>query len=157
VAYLYGGKMKKLFHMTKDGIEELEIELKTLKLKRTDIAEAIKNAREQGDLSENAEYHVAKDEHEKTESRILEIEHILQNVEIIKKPKATGAVKLGSSVELKDNKGNKKQFQLVGTVEADPLNGKISDASPIGQALLGQKVGAEVAIGPTKFVVDKIN
>jgi transcription elongation factor GreA len=145
--------MKKLFHMTKEGIDELQTELDALVARRVDIAEAIKTAREQGDLSENAEYHAAKDDHEKTENRILELEHILQNVEEIKKPATSDSVTLGSTVELKDDKGAKKQFQVVGTVEADPLEGKISDESPIGQALLGQKVGAEVAIGPSKFAI----
>lgn len=149
--------MKKLFHMTREGIDELQQELDSLVARRVDIAEAIKTAREQGDLSENAEYHAAKEEHEKTENRILELEHILQNVEEIKKPAKSDSVKLGSTVELKDNSGQKKQFQVVGTVEADPLEGKISDASPIGQALLGQKVGAEVAIGPSKFAIVAIS
>lgn len=153
----YGGNMKKLFHMTREGIDELQQELDSLVARRVDIAEAIKTAREQGDLSENAEYHAAKEEHEKTENRILELEHILQNVEEIKKPAKSDSVKLGSTVELKDNSGQKKQFQVVGTVEADPLEGKISDASPIGQALLGQKVGAEVAIGPSKFAIVAIS
>lgn len=152
--------MKKLFHMTKDGIEELKSELSSLKLRRGDIAEAIKNAREQGDLSENAEYHVAKDEHEKTEGRILELEHILQNVEVITKRGGKGKVTLGSTVKLKTGDGKLTEFTVVGTVEADPLSGKISDESPIGQALIGKNVGDEVEINlaseKRKFVVEKI-
>jgi transcription elongation factor GreA len=139
--------MKKQFKLTQDGIDELKSELEGLIAKRTDIAESIKLAREQGDLSENAEYHAAKDEHEKNESRILEIENILGSVELIKKPKGDNKVQLGSTVMLKSHtSGTTKQFTVVGTVEADPLNGKISDESPIGRALLGKKVNDDVEI-----------
>jgi transcription elongation factor GreA len=137
--------MKKQFHLTKDGIKELEAELKELIAQRGPIAERIKSAREFGDLSENAEYASARQEQERTEGRISELENILQNVEEIKKPKADGQVRLGSSVELKAD-GKTKKFQVVGTVEADPLEGKISDESPIGQALLGKKLGEKVEI-----------
>lgn len=137
--------MKKQFYMTKEGIAELQAELNDLTARRGEIAEAIKTAREQGDLSENAEYHAAKDDQERTEARISELEHILSNTEVITKPRGEKKVQLGSVVKLKGN-GNNKQFQVVGTVEADPLEGKISDESPIGQALLGRKVGEEVEI-----------
>lgn len=138
--------MKKQFHLTEEGILELQTELGGLIARRGDIAEAIKTAREQGDLSENAEYHAAKDDHERTESRIAEIESILSNAAVIKKPRSDGKVRLGSSVNLKSANGETKNFQVVGTVEADPLQGKISDESPIGQALLGQAVGDTVEI-----------
>jgi transcription elongation factor GreA len=139
--------MKKQYHLTQSGIDEFKVELDTLISKRAGIADAIKTAREQGDLSENAEYHAAKDEQQSMESRIAEIEYILANVEIIAKPKGKGdKVQLGSNVELKNNNGKSKQFQVVGTVEADPLNGKISDESPIGKALMGKKLGEEVEI-----------
>lgn len=139
--------MKKQFHLTRDGVKELSTELELLVARRPGIAEAIKNAREQGDLSENAEYHAAKDDHEKTESRISELEHILQNAEIISKPRGAKKAQLGSTVKLKAKTGGgSKTFQVVGTVEADPLSGKISDESPIGQALLGKQVGEEVEI-----------
>jgi transcription elongation factor GreA len=137
--------MKKQFRLTGEGVAELQAELDRLKAQRGPIAERIKLAREFGDLSENAEYSSALQEQEKTETRIFEIENILQNVEIIKAPKGDAKVQLGSKVTLKN--GNKtKEFQIVGTVEADPLNGKISDESPIGQALLGKKQGEEVEI-----------
>jgi transcription elongation factor GreA len=139
-------RVKKQFHLTQSGIEELKSELTALISRRSAIAEALKDAREQGDLSENAEYHAAKDDHERTESRISEIETILSNAEVIKKPRGDSKVQLGSSVKLKSTGGNSKQFQVVGTVEADPLSGKISDESPIGQALLGKKVGEAVEI-----------
>jgi len=138
--------MKKQFHLTKEGRAELEKELKTLIDNRAELAENIATARSQGDLAENAEYHAAKDEQAKQELRIEEIEHILLNSDLIKGNKTVSSVVLGSSVKLKSAGGKTKEFQVVGTVEADPLNGKISDESPIGQALLGKKVGEEVEI-----------
>lgn len=137
--------MKKQFHMTKDGIKEHQAELDALISRRSEIAEAIKTAREQGDLTENAEYHAAKEDQERTESRISELEHILANTEVIVKARSDGKVLLGSSVKLKGDSGS-KEFTVVGTVEADPLEGKISDESPIGQALLGKAVGEKVEI-----------
>lgn len=137
--------MKKLFRLTKEGVDTLQTELEGLKAKRVTIAEAIKSARELGDLAENAEYQSARAEQDRNETRISEIESILQNVEIIKKPRAAGKVQLGSRVKLRSD-GKTKEFQVVGTVEADPLNGKISDESPIGQALIDQKVGDKVEI-----------
>ncbi len=137
--------MKKLFHLTEEGVAELKAELENLINSRSDVAERIKTAREFGDLSENAEYQVARQEQEKNEARIAELEHIIANVDIIKSTGAAGKVRLGSRVTLEGN-GNTKEFQVVGTVEADPLEGKISDESPIGQALMGKKLGEEVAI-----------
>lgn len=138
--------MKKQFYLTKEGVKDLETELKDLLAERGPIAERIKTAREFGDLSENAEYASARQEQEKVESRISEIENILQNVKVIQKPRAEGKVLLGSSVKLKSQSGIVKEFSVVGTVEADPLNGKISNESPIGQALLNQKVGDDIEI-----------
>jgi transcription elongation factor GreA len=136
--------MNKKFSLTQAGIDELTQELETLVAERGPIAEKIKTAREFGDLSENAEYQTARQEQEKLENRISEVEHILHNVEVITKPNGGSKVQLGSMVTLKN--GATKQFQVVGTVEADPLQGKISDESPIGQALLGKKVGDAVEI-----------
>jgi transcription elongation factor GreA len=138
--------VKKTFRLTKDGVAELERELKGLTHERKEIAENIRVAREFGDLAENSEYQSARAAQERNEARINEIEHILQNVELIKVPKGAGKVQLGSKVQLRGKDGKSKDFQVVGTVEADPLNGKISDESPIGQALLGQKVGDAVEI-----------
>ncbi len=136
--------MKKSFLLTKDGITELKTELDGLVAQRTPVAERIKTAREFGDLAENAEYQSARQDQEKLEARIGEIEHILQNVEVIAKPRGKNQVQLGSTVTLKN--GSTQKFQVVGTVEADPLNGKISDESPIGKALIGKKVGDKVEI-----------
>jgi transcription elongation factor GreA len=135
--------MKKLFKLTQSGVDELQSELQTLAAKRLEIADAIKTARELGDLAENAEYQSARADQERNDNRMSEIEAILQSVEIIGKP-AGGKVQLGSHVTLKN--GKTKEFQVVGTVEADPLNGKISDESPIGRALIGKKVGDKVEI-----------
>lgn len=140
-----GGDMKKLFRLTQSGVDELKAELTSLISKRASLADAIKTARELGDLAENAEYQSARADQERSEGRIAEIENILQNVAIIKKPSGDNKVQLGSTVKLK-NDGKTKQFQVVGTVEADPSNGKISDESPIGQALLGKKLGDNVEI-----------
>jgi transcription elongation factor GreA len=137
--------MKKMYRLTQAGVDELHAELENLKQKRGEIADAIKTAREQGDLSENAEYQAARADQERNEARILEIENILQSVEVIKKPVGDKKVRIGSNVKLK-NGSKTKEFQIVGTVEADPLNGKISDESPIGVALLGKKVGDSVDI-----------
>lgn len=136
--------MKKLFRLTKEGVDTLQTELNSLIAKRAVIAESIKSARELGDLAENAEYQSARAEQERNESRISDIEGILTNVEIIKKPRGA-KVQLGSHVKLK-GAGKTKEFQVVGTVEADPLSGKISDESPIGRALIDQKVGDKVEI-----------
>lgn len=138
--------LKKMFRMTREGADELQSELSSLIADRSAIADRIKSARELGDLAENAEYQSARADQEKNETRISELEHILQNLEIIKSPKgSTTKVQLGSTVKLKNN-GKTKEFQIVGTVEADPLEGKISDESPIGMSLMGKKVGEEVEI-----------
>jgi transcription elongation factor GreA len=135
--------MKKEFSLTKDGMTALEKERDLLISKRSTIAEAIKTAREFGDLSENAEYQSARLEQEKMEARISDIDHIVQNAQIIKGG-GNNEVHLGSLVTLKNS--DTKKFQVVGTVEADPMNGKISDQSPIGKALMGKKLGDRVEI-----------
>jgi len=139
--------------MTKDGIKELQDELDSLVSRRSEIAEAIKTAREQGDLTENAEYHAAKDDQERTEARISELEHILANTEVINKPRGNKLVRLGSKVKLKPKAGKPKEFQVVGTVEADPLEGKISDESPIGKVLIGKNVGDSVEISTSSETI----
>ncbi len=138
--------MKKLYKLTQEGIDELKAELAGLIANREDIIERIKSARELGDLSENAEYASARSEQDKAEGRIAEIDHILKNVDIITQPKGDNKVQLGSRVVLKGEAGKLKEFQVVGTVEADPLSGKISDESPIGTLLLGKRQGDEVEI-----------
>ena len=138
--------IKKAYLLTKDGVAELKVELDQLIGSRSEVADKIKTAREFGDLAENAEYQTARQDQEKLEARISELEHILQNAQIITKPRGDSMVQIGSTVKLKSDAGKTKEFQVVGTVEADPLNGKISDESPIGQALLGKKMGEKVEI-----------
>jgi len=144
--------MKKTYQITLEGKAELEAELTELKGRRGDIADKIANARDYGDLSENAEYDAAREEQGLLESRIAEIEDILLNADIIKGGTKT-KVGLGSKVELKTGDKTVK-YSVVGPVEADPLEGKISDESPIGQALIGKKVGERVVIKTPKGEID---
>lgn len=137
--------VKKIYNLTQDGVDELKSEHAALVAQRPQVADRIKHARELGDLSENAEYQTAREEQDRLEARISELEHVLRNVKVIKKPKSDGQVRLGSSVTLKDG-GKPLNYQVVGTMEADPAAGKISDESPIGIALLGKKVGDKVDI-----------
>lgn len=136
--------IKKDYQLTLAGKKELEDELRELKGRRSEIADKIATARDFGDLSENSEYSAAKDEQSQVENRIAEVENILQNSTLIK-AKSTSKVQLGNTVTLKTD-GKTVVYTVVGSVEADPLEGKISDESPIGQALLGRKVGDTVTI-----------
>ena len=136
--------MKKEFQLTKEGVAELQTELAELKDKLVEVIEAIKNARDQGDLSENAEYHAAKEEQERVDNRISEVQHILDNAEIVAKRSKT-SIGIGNTVVLK-NGSKPVTYHIVDSVEADPLEAKISDESPIGKALLGKKVGEKVEI-----------
>ena len=140
--------MNKKYQITDSGRKELEKELAELKSRRGEIAEKIAEARSFGDLSENAEYDAAREEQGLLETRVIEIEDILQHASINKAADAT-VVGLGSAVELK-NSDRTVTYTVVGPVEADPMEGKISDESPIGQALMGKKVGDEVTISTPK-------
>ena len=140
--------MKKTFHITEAGKAELENELEELKGRRGDIADKIAEARDYGDLSENAEYDTAREDQALVETRIAEIEDILANAEIITSKSSTH-VGVGSTVELK-SAGKTFTYTLVGPVEADPLEGKISNESPIGVALMGKKVGEKASITTPK-------
>ena len=141
--------MRKLFHLTQDGIAKLKHELGSLSDFRPKIAERISQARQLGDLSENHEYQAARTEQDRLEARISEIEHVLNNSEVIQKTKGEKKVQLGSTVKLRSNSGKLKEFTIVGTVEANPLDGKISDESPIGKALLGKAIGDSAEIKNT--------
>lgn len=144
--------MKKLYQITEEGKQELENELEELKSRRGGIADKIAEARDFGDLSENAEYDSAREEQGLVESRIAEIEDILLNAELIKGGSKT-KVSLGSKVELKTGKKT-VTYTVVGPVEADPLEGKISNESPIGVALMGKKVGDTVTIKTPKGEIE---
>ena len=140
--------MPKVVKITAQGKEDLQKELKALKARRPEIAEKIATARSYGDLSENEDYSAARSEQNTVEGRIQEIEDILLHAKLIT-PKAGGKVALGSTVTL-SIEGNDRSYILVGATEADPLNGKISDVSPIGKLVMGQKVGFE---GPLSFQI----
>lgn len=139
--------MAKAIKLTDEGLKKLQDELEHLKtVGRTEIAEKIKVARGYGDLSENSEYDEAKNEQAKIEARIVELESMLKNVEIITEKKgASKTVIVGSKVKVYDVEFDEEmEFKVVGSAEADPENGLISDESPVGKALLGSKVGETI-------------
>lgn len=152
--------MKQVFNITKIGKKELEAELAQLISERKAVAEEVATARDFGDLRENSEYDAARKKQGWAESRISEIENILQNAEIIGGGEK-GKVGLGNSVSLK-NLDNSKivKYTMVGAVEANPLEGKISNESPIGVQLMGKKLGEEVEIttpkGAIKYEITEI-
>ena len=134
--------------LTYAGLKALEEELENLKVvKRKEVAAKIKEAREQGDLSENAEYDAAKDEQRDIEARIEEIEKILKNAEVVVEDEVDfDKINIGCSVLVYDKEFDEEiQFKIVGSTEAS-LQGKISNESPVGQALLGKKVGDEIQV-----------
>ena len=147
-----------MYQITEDGKKELEAELDELKSRRGAIADKIADARDYGDISENAEYDAAREEQGLVESRIAEIQDIILNATIISATKST-SVKLGSKVELKTGRKT-VAYHVVGPVEADPLEGKISNESPIGLALMGKKIGDIATIttpkGDIKYEVVKV-
>ncbi len=151
--------MKKQYQLTIDGKKSLEKELEELKSRRGAIASKIADARDYGDLSENAEYDAAREEQGQVEGRISEIEDILLNANLISNRKSS-KVAVGSTVELKAGK-KVVTYTLVGPVEANPLEGKISNESPIGEALLGKKAGENFSLdtpkGKVKYEVVKIS
>ncbi len=133
--------------LTKEGKEELEKKLEYLRVvKRAEITERIKTAREFGDLSENAEYDAAKNEQAMIEGEILEIENKLKYAVIIKDGVKKGSVSLGSKVDFVTEDGEEFSYEIVGTTEADVESGRISNESPIGNALLGKKAKDQVIV-----------
>ena len=137
---------KEIF-LTKEGLNELQEELKDLKEnKRPEVINQIKEARAQGDLSENAEYHAAKDKQGQIEARIKEIEYLIDNATLISNTKSSTS-KVGSTVEIEYVEDKETEtYQIVGSTEADPFENKISNESPIAVAIIGKKVGDVVSI-----------
>ena len=130
--------------LTYAGLKQLEEELQDLKVvKRKEVAQKIKEAREQGDLSENAEYDAAKDEQRDIETRIEELEKILKNAEVVVEDEIDlDKINIGCKVKVYDCEFEEElEFQIVGSTEANSLQGKISNESPVGQALIGKKTG----------------
>lgn len=135
------------FHLTQAGADKLRAELEELKgPRRTELAKRLRVAIQQGDLSENADYHKAKEDQGFLEGRIKEIETILRNLTIISESgSAGGVIDLGSKVVVQEKGREPVKYLVVGAQEADPRNGKISNVSPIGQALVGHKAGEMVS------------
>ena len=146
--------IKKNVSITAEGKKELEKELETLIASRPAIAEKIATARAFGDLSENEEYSSARNEQKMTENRILEIQDILKNAKIIRGGKRESVV-LGAVVVI-DMGGKKMEYTLVGPTEANPLEGKISNESPIGKAIFGHKAGETVEFNGKKVKIVEI-
>lgn len=147
--------------ISKEGLIKYEEELNFLKgTRREEVAQKIKEAREQGDLSENAEYDAAKDEQREIEERIAEIEELLKNSVVVDKTDLKkGVIGIGSHVKLYDAKEEDNiEYDIVGATEADSLNGKISNESPLGAALIGKKKGdvVEVSLARSKLKMEII-
>ena len=141
--------MAKEFKLSAERLEELKQELNYLKtVREKEVADQIKEARSFGDLSENSEYDEAKNEQGKLYSRIAEVENILENCVVIEEEIHDGkTVRLGSKLKVLDVEFNEElDYEVVGSQEADPMNGRISEDSPFGRALLGKSVGEDVVV-----------
>ena len=154
--------MAEIIYLTKEGYQEKQEELNYLiQVKRPQTIEAVKTAKEFGDLSENAEYDAAKDEQGRVEDRIRELEALLSNARILENAVGAEAVMVGSTVVLFDEEMEEEmELSIVNTVEADFTNGKISNQSLLGQELMGKKVGDEIEVkapaGTSKFRIVRI-
>ena len=149
--------MEKKNILTCEGLKKLQGELQDLKVvQRAEVAKKIKEAREQGDLSENAEYDAAKDEQRDIETRIEEIEKILKNVDVVDEDEVDlETINIGCRVKIRDMEMKEDlEYKIVGSTEANILKNKISNESPVGQALIGAKVGQTVKV-ETQFGVQK--
>lgn len=150
--------------LTYEGLKSLEEELHDLKVnKRREVAQKIKEAREQGDLSENAEYDAAKDEQRDIEARIEEIEKILKNAEVVVEDEVdVNVINIGCKVTILDLEYDEEmEYKIVGSTEANSLKGKISNESPVGKALIGSKIDdvieVETQSGNIKYKILKID
>jgi len=147
------------YYLTPEGTERLQTELEELTGRgRKELASRLRAAIQQGDLSENADYHKAKEDQAFLEGRIQELEHILRHVVIIEdKPIQRDIIEIGARVSVQEEGFDPEKYRLVGAKEANPRNGQISNESPIGRALLGHRVGDEVVVdtpnGQTKFKI----
>lgn len=138
--------MQNIQYLTESSLKNLKTELETLRNKTIpDIAKRIDEAKQQGDLSENAEYHQAREDMSWTQGRVQELEQLIQNAEIIKKSSNNDVVTIGSTVTVKVN-GKTKEYTIVGPQEIDPLKGYISNESPLGQAFLKREVKDKVEV-----------
>ncbi|MBQ9136604.1 MAG: transcription elongation factor GreA [Lachnospiraceae bacterium] len=149
--------------LTYEGLKKYEEELHDLKVvKRKEVAQKIKEARDQGDLSENAEYDAAKDEQRDIEARIEELEKILKNAEVVDEDEVDiDTINIGCKIKILDIEYNEElEYKIVGSTEANSLKGKISNESPVGKALIGKKLGdtveVETHVGVLKYKVLEI-
>ena len=152
---------EKVTYLTKNGLSELEAELHHLiNVRRSEVADRLHQAQEDGDLLENAEYEAAKNEQSFVEGRIADIQTMLAKATVIKKGKVDGLAKLGSTVMVQENGSAVESYVIVGAAEANPADGLISNESPLGQVLLGSKAGDKVVVeapgGDLTFLVTKI-
>lgn len=148
-------------YISKEGLKKIKEELAELKnIKRPVVIEKIARSREQGDLSENAEYHEAREEQSFIEGKIQELEYLIKNSIIIKSDKASDIIVIGSTVYATCDDGAKLKYTIVGPTEADPAIGKISHESPLGRAFIGKSVGHEfeltIPAGKMKCKIDKV-
>lgn len=152
--------MVKAVNLTKSGLDELTKELTELKIRRLENADKLKAAKDMGDLSENSDWVNAQDEYKFIEGRIDEVERVLNNYTLIKIPRTNKEVQLGSKVTVQQN-GKKVLYYIVGSLESNPTDGKISENSPMGKSLLGKAVGESVDIkapsGKTTYKIVKIS
>ena len=133
--------------ITKEGLDKLQSELDhLLSVRRQDVASKIKRAREMGGTENNAEYEDAKNDQAFVEGRILMLENVVKNATVIESPSLPGVVEIGDKVLIQNQDGKIEQFVIVGSAEASPVEGKISNESPVGKALLGKKIGDEVEV-----------
>ena len=133
--------------ITKEGLDKLQSELEHLiSVRRQDVASKIKRAREMGGTENNAEYEDAKNDQAFVEGRILMLENIVNNANVIESPALPGVVEIGDKVLIQNQDGKIEQFSIVGSAEASPVDGKISNESPVGKAILGKKIGDEVEV-----------
>jgi transcription elongation factor GreA len=140
--------------ITREGLTKLQSELEhLLSVRRQDVADKIKRAREKGGTENNAEYEDAKNEQAFVEGRILMLENVVKNATVIEAPALVGVVEVGDKVLIQNQDAKIEQFTIVGSTEASPVEGKISNESPVGKALLGKKIGDEVEVATPAGVI----
>lgn len=147
-------------YISEEGLEKLKKQLEELKtVKRQEVAERLEEAKKMGDLSENAEYTEAREAQEFNEREIAELEELIKKAVVIGKTKSRDEIQIGSTVIVKSH-GKEQQLTIVGSEEADPANGKISNESPLGKSFLGKKKSDEVRVktpkGEVKYTIEKI-
>ena len=140
--------MEEKLYVTEEGLQDIKNELETLiHVTRNEVIEELKAARAQGDLSENADYDAARDHQAQVEARIKELDYQIKNAEIISDKKNTKIVRIGSTVELQElDTMNKLTYKIVGSVEADPLNGLLSNVTPMAEAIIDHRAGDTVTV-----------